>query len=170
VVRLSEAVERYRQEESAVSNSYDWYRRQAQRSGEVSIGGETIPARKQAGAWFVSEDDLARCLVTHRRRIAERKAATIDYGNHVLRGGRGVTVETDWGRYTVRGDFHEAIADYIHPLKGNTEWRCNRCWRPASTEHEREECHTCSDWGGCGRDCTLSRVFCADCGTSLAIA
>src|SRR5258708_771421 len=67
MIRLSGAVEQYRREERAVSNSYDWYRRQAQRSGEVWIGGETIPARKASGAWFVSEDDLARCVAVRRQ-------------------------------------------------------------------------------------------------------
>lgn len=44
-----------------------------------------------------------------------------------------------------------------------------RQWQPASTENNASECHTCSDWNGCGTDCTLSRVFCAPCGTSLEL-
>lgn len=168
-IRLSAAVERYRQEESAPSNSYEWYRKQAQRDGKVRLGGLTIPARKKSGAWVVDEEDVGRSLDAHRQRIAERKSATLDYESHVLRGSTGATTETTWGYYTIRGEFHLVTANYIHPLKGNTSWKCNTCWRPASTEHNREECHTCSDWGGCRRDCTLSRVYCDHCGTSLDI-
>jgi hypothetical protein len=52
-----------------------------------------IPASKVSGAWFVDGDDLERAIRDHRERIAERKAATIDYDNRVLRGDLG-----DWWR------------------------------------------------------------------------
>lgn len=43
-------------------------------------------------------------------------------------------------------------------------WYCNGCRKPADTEHKKEECHRCSDWNGCGHDCTLSNVICKACG------
>lgn len=45
-------------------------------------------------------------------------------------------------------------------------YQCNMCGRPAREEHNRPECHSCSDWSGCGGGCTLSRVFCETCGIS----
>jgi hypothetical protein len=171
-IRLPEALERYRREEDAYTNSYEWYRRDAHRSGSVSVDGVHIPARKIGRAWSVDEDELARAIDAHRQRIAARKEATIDYSNHVLRGRGGDSIETDWGWYEIRGAFH--LASYRSrrppPFGGGDEcWFCNSCWQTAETEHDREECHRYENWGSCGRDCTLSRVFCAKCGTSLGV-
>ena len=78
------------------------------------------------------------------------------------------SVETDWGGYRVRRDFHDAWSDYARVTRRSSgSWYCNTCFAPAWDEHRREECHTCQDWGGCGQDCTLSRIYCAGCGTSL---
>lgn len=54
--------------------------------------------------------------------------------------------------------------------KSDGYWRCNGCKKPAGTEHKGEECHRCSDWGGCGGGCTLSRLFCEKCGTEKQVA
>lgn len=43
--------------------------------------------------------------------------------------------------------------------------KCTRCGGVAEEEHFSDECHRCSDWGGCGRNCTLSGVRCTKCGT-----
>jgi hypothetical protein len=43
-------------------------------------------------------------------------------------------------------------------------WICGCCEIGAKEEHNKEECHKCRDWNGCGRDCTLSRIFCGTCG------
>lgn len=169
MIRLSEAIARYRQEEAAYSNAYEWYRRGAQRRGSVSIGDVEIPVRKEHGAWFVDEEDLGRALANHRRIVAHRKAVTADYSKHVLHGRPGNTVEMDWGYYRVANGFHCVSSKYEHPPTGPGTWYCTPCWRVAETEHEREECHTCSDWGGCGRDCTLSRVHCKVCGGSMQV-
>lgn len=168
-IRLADALDRYRREEDAYTNSYDWYRRDAQRSGSVTVGRVRIPAQKVSGAWCVDEKDVARALVAHRQRIAERKAVTADYERHVLRADSGDWIDTDWGRYQIRGAFHLVLYSHVPPWKGNERWICNSCWRPAGTEHDREECHRCSDWSPCGRDCTLSRVFCDDCHAALEV-
>jgi hypothetical protein len=167
-MKLADAVEVFRGEPGSPSNSYQWYRKDAQYRGSVSLGGMSVLVRKISGAWWVEEPDLERALVALRERMAERHAATVDYKNRVLRGAPGGSVETDWGRYTVRGPFHLNGYSGVPRYKGYDEvWVCSTCWRPTSTEHNREECHSCSDWGGCERDCTLSRVFCSPCGTSL---
>lgn len=170
LIRLSDAVDRYQREEDAPANRYDWYRRAAQRSGSVSIDMVHIPASKISGAWFVDENNFEHAIRAHRDRVAERKAATIDYNNHVMRGNLGDWIDTDWGRYQVRDQFHLAWNRNALPWKSTGEsWRCSSCWQPAETENNRPECHRCSDWSGCGRDCTLSRVFCRTCGTTLDV-
>ena len=42
-------------------------------------------------------------------------------------------------------------------------YECRHCGRRADTRHERPECHTCADWGGCNYDCTLSHLVCEYC-------
>ena len=57
--------------------------------------------------------------------------------------------------------------DAIGRLKKDSDgtWICKACGKPAKTEHNNPECHRCSDWYGCNRDCTLSRVYCTTCAT-----
>jgi hypothetical protein len=107
--RLSDAVRRYKGEPHCVSNSYEWYRRDAARAGTVSIGRLRIPAQKRSGAWFVSDGDLDRAIGSHRKWVAERRAATIDYDNQIIHSKDRGIVETDWGHYEVRGAFHLAF-------------------------------------------------------------
>lgn len=45
-------------------------------------------------------------------------------------------------------------------------WKCTKCDVVADTEHNNEECHQCSDWYGCGGDCTLSKLICPKCGAT----
>jgi len=93
--------------------------------------------------------------------------ADADYDAHKL-NPKGARLSC--GSYRVQGDFHFVSSDYERIRKrSDGGWICNACWKPASTENNRPECHTCSDWNGCGADCTLSRVFCSECGTSLAV-
>jgi len=51
--------------------------------------------------------------------------------------------------------------DHVH-----TSWFCSKCESTCKELHEKPECHRCSDWNGCGGDCTLSRVVCLKCGDS----
>lgn len=165
-ITLAKAVERYRREPGAYSNAYEWYRKQAYRDGRVSLGGTYIGAIKLGNQWTVAASDVEDAITAHRRRIAEQHQATADYKARILRGGDGSSVSTDWGGYRVGGAFHFAWNSYqIATGKSGGSWYCNTCFKPVQTEHEHEECHTCSDWGGCSGDCTLSRIFCSDCGT-----
>jgi len=165
-ITLAQAVERYRSEPGAASNAYDWYRKQAHRDGEVWLSGVYVAAVKVGNQWTVAVSDVDGAITAHRNQMAEQHQATADYKAHILHGGDGAIVSTDWGGYRVSGAFHFAWNDYkVGTWTSNGVWYCNACFKPAQSEHEREECHTCSDWGGCGRDCTLSRIFCSDCGT-----
>jgi hypothetical protein len=167
-VSLADAVERYRRLPGAYGNAYDWYRRSAARYGQVSFGATTVSAWKRGRQWMLDSSDVERALAAHQERIEERKRLTEDYAAHVLHGGDGTRVETDWGGYRVRRDFHFAWSDYARVTQRSSgSWYCNTCFAPAREEHSRDECHTCQDWGGCGRDCTLSRIYCTECGTSL---
>jgi hypothetical protein len=75
---------------------------------------------------------------------------------------------TTWGGYRVRGPFHFVWSDEAH-IRHDSDgtWVCNTCWKPAALAHDKPECHRCSDWNGCGTDCTLSGVSWGACGTSL---
>jgi hypothetical protein len=37
------------------------------------------------------------------------------------------------------------------------------CGELADKERDKDECHSCSDWSGCGGDCQLSGVRCLNC-------
>ena len=52
----------------------------------------------------------------------------------------------------------------MHPGKEWTEYICRKCEKPAETKHDKNECHVCSDWNGCNRDCKLSHLICTNCG------
>lgn len=46
---------------------------------------------------------------------------------------------------------------------------CGMCGKVASRDNSGRKCHSCEDWYGCGRDCTLVAVYCRDCGTRQAV-
>lgn len=160
-------------------NSYDWYRQRAQREGVVNFGNRRqlvpagrpgMPVAKVKGQRMVDQDDVDRELAEHQASRAELEQITADYHNRILHGGPGSTIRTGFGSYTVHSDFHSIWRSDAKPWKDSgVYWFCSRCWQPAALAHDKPECHTCSDWGSCGRDCTLSEVSCQACGTTLAI-
>ncbi len=169
-ISLREAIARWQSEERAPANAYEWYRRDAHRSGTVFIGETSILATKAGGTWMVDEADLNRALAAHRERRAEVRRITADYEAGILHGQDGDTLETEWGGYRRRDPFYFAWSDYeVGRRRSDGTWYCSRCMRPASTEHDNPECHTCSDWGSCRNDCTLSVVFCRSCGTGFSV-
>lgn len=167
LVTLAEAVGLYKRE-TGYSNAYAWYRSQAARDGRVHLG-ESVPATKSGGRWFVRRADLDGGIAAVRRRREAEAQAADDYKEHVLHGSDGARVHTNWGYYDRRGPFHFAHYDSVPPWKTDGTWICSTCWSGATTEHDRPECHTCEDWGGCGRDCTLSAVRCDPCGHRLVV-
>lgn len=167
---LREAIDRYAAEPGAPANAYEWYRRSAHSMGKAYMGQTYVPVRKQGGVWLVASEDVATAIEGHRRQVGQRRQVTEDYDRGVLHGENGATIRTDWGTYRRRGPFHFARSDYDagrHHSDGT--WMCTNCMNAAGTEHNRPECHTCSDWGDCRSDCRLSRVFCLTCGTSFAV-
>lgn len=107
--------------------------------------------------------------------MTERQAGRMEtakitkaYDEHRLLVGPGQTLRTSWGRYHVAAYSHSSRG--LGPRShggGYASWTCSKCWKLAALEHNKEECHTCADWGGCGQDCTLSGIACTDCGTSM---
>lgn len=170
LLTLKEAVRQYKQEERAVSNSYDWYRKRAGKSGKVWMGDINISAVKQNGIWYVNRNDFSRAINSHRESIRCVKQVTEDYENGIIHGKDGDTIKTEWGGYEIHKEFRFAWNDVErYRRRSHGMWYCNICHIPAETEHNNSECHLCSDWGGCGRDCTLSRVYCPKCGASINI-
>jgi hypothetical protein len=169
-ITLADAIEQHRESGAGLS-SYESYRRDARENGELVIGGKKVRAEKIKGKWHVDGEAFTAgvaCAVEEQRRQREAlNTADIDYEAHRLnpQGAR-----LSWGSYRVSGGFHFLSSDYARiRQRSNGGWICNTCWQPASTENNAPECHTCSDWNGCGSDCTLSRVFCVPCGTSLDV-
>lgn len=169
-IRLADALQRHRESGAGLS-SYESYRREARENGALVIGGKKIAAEKIKGKWHVDAEafaaGVAGAVEEQRRQREALKAADADYEAHKLnpQGAR-----LSGGSYSVSGGFHFLSSDYERiRQRSNGGWRCNTCWQPASTENNHPECHTCSDWNGCGTDCKLSRVFCVPCGASLDI-
>ena len=136
-----------------------------------------VECPKIRGRWKVDPEQLDAAMPTLKAEAANKQArdaerrvqtqrVTQDYANHVLHDG---TQATTWGSYHSRGSFHCKFISY--PDNGRWEtmetWICSNCWQHAATEHNKPECHRCSDWSPCGNDCTLSRVYCVACGTEL---
>ena len=161
-IPLKQAVERYQSERGTYGNAYDWYRRSAQRDGYVSIAGVKLNAIKETQGWTVASRDVDEAIRRHREGIARTARVTEDYSRHVLHGNDGESVRITWGGYSLRGPFHFVWSDYERGTRrSDGTWVCNTCFEPASVAHDREECHTCSNWGSCGRDWTASSAKCA---------
>lgn len=170
LLTLQQAVDQYKQEERAVSNSYEWYRRQAQKSGEVGIAGIHVPAVKLNGVWCVHRAHLSEAIDSHRESVRQRKQMTEDYRKGIIHGKDGDAIRTDFGGYEIHGDFRFVWDDVQrYRKKSYGIWYCGKCQAPAETEHNNPECHRCSDWRGCGTDCTLSKVYCRKCSSGLDI-
>jgi hypothetical protein len=177
LIPLKAAYERFRREPGGCNNSYDWYRQRAQQDGTVAFGDRRQLVRtdcpdvsvvKVKGRWMVDEEEVIAEIKEHQAARAELDQITRDYKDMILHGGPGTTLRTDFGSYTVYSDFHSIWRSDARPWKETgVYWFCNRCWKPATLVHDKEECHVCSDWGSCGRDCTLSEVSCHGCGTSM---
>jgi len=169
-MKLMDAVEVYRRGSGASQNAYDWYRQSAKRHGNVLFGRTTVSAFKKHGIWHVDGSEFQEALRLNRERLAETGRITEDHRKGIIHGRDGDRIETEWGGYQIRGPFRFEWSNYeAIRKKSGGRWICNACNSPANTEHKKDECHLCRDWNGCGRDCTLSRVVCQECGFSLDI-
>jgi hypothetical protein len=153
-ITLAAAVERYRNEPGAFSNAYEWYRKQAQRDGQVSLGGTSVATVKVRNQWMVDVVDVELALAAHRDRVARQHQVTADYEAHILHGDDRSTTATDWGGYRIRGAFHSAWNSYeVYRKKSDGSWFCNTCFELVKTEYD-------DDW-------EPKHVSCARCGTSM---
>ncbi len=164
-ITLKDALKRARMAGALPGNSDEWYRKQAARSGKVEIADKPVRAVKRR-AWMLDAQEFEAALAAARTHGQAIQQVDDDYEARKLRpeGAR-----TSWGGYRVHDGFHfvwSTEARIRHDSDGH--WVCNGCWKSASTEHDKPECHRCSDWNGCGTDCTLSRIYCERCGTSMA--
>jgi hypothetical protein len=169
LIPLSKAVSDYAAL-TKLGNAYGWYRTQAT-AGSIEFSGHRVVTMKLGNRWVVDGDEMRDALQSIARDLEERRArpelATQAYEAGHL-GSQG-TIETTWGSYRVRGDFHAVSVEPNRPYRGGAIWYCNSCMRPAQVEHGKPECHTCSDWGSCGRDCTASAVRCDACSRRMEI-
>ena len=155
---LREAVEYYRRQERAISNSCEWYRKSAKSSGEIAIGGVSVAVYRVKGRWHVDEKTFHKAIQEHLVQISHVKKVTEDYSKGIIHGRDGDTVHTVWGGYRIHGVFRLVWSDLeSRRMKSYGTWCCNRCNSRAETEHSKEECHLCKDWNGGGTDCPLSR-------------
>jgi TPR repeat protein len=145
-MKLKDALELYKKEERTPSNSYEWYRKSAQRNGTVSIGDTNVPAYKLRGVWYVDGKRFAEAIKQHREKIKHLKQVTTDYSKGIIHGKDGDVVYTESGGYKIRGEFRFVWSDYEQARKRSSgTWYCNKCNILAETEHNKEECHLCSD-------------------------
>jgi hypothetical protein len=164
---LLEAVRRYKAERGTSVNKYDWYRSFAQQGDAVPLGSTLVKAAKVRGVWLVEAADVALAIKTHRAERAQEKRVTEDHARGVFHGKDGETFPTAWGGYSIRGGFRIESRDGKDG--GSTIYYCTGCNGRATEKRGRPECHRCEDWGGCGRDCTLSEVVCEPCGRCLGV-
>ena len=100
----------------------------------------------------------------------DEKDVTEDYSKGIVYGKNGEVVRTEGGGYKIQRDFRFVWSDYeIAKMRNDGTWYCNKCNIRAGTEHNKEECHSCRDWNGCRRDCTLSKVYCPKCGSFISV-
>lgn len=164
-MRLDEAVGRFRNEEGAPSNVYEWYRRLAREKGYVELGSAKVRAWKSGRAWQVDDQDVAKAIGAHRQQREELKRITQDNKWGLLHGKDGDTILLLHGSYRRRDPFRFVWSDIeVGRRESNGTWYCNRCNRPAQTKYGNPECNLCADWNGCGGVCTLSEVSCERCG------
>ncbi|MFH1064072.1 MAG: hypothetical protein V1729_03260 [Candidatus Woesearchaeota archaeon] len=169
-MKLKDALELYWKEDRVPSNVYGWYRKCAANNGNMPIGIQDVSVYKEGNDWHVDEKELNAAILKHREHVALIKKNTSDYDKGIIHGKDGESIETNWGRYRHKGGFRLVSSDYAQLKNGSTgTWYCNKCNKPASTEHNKEECHLCSDWNSCGGDCTLSKVYCEKCETEIII-
>lgn len=165
------AVHEWLQQSGSSRNSYEWYCRSARSCQFVSFGEVKIRACKIGRNWCIEEPELLEAIRLHHLHLAQIKQNTDDYIQGIVRGKDGDVIRIEGGGYEIHGQFRFAWNDQDRYLrKSDGHWYCNGCNIGAETVHDREECHRCRDWNSCGTDCTLSEIYCKQCGAKLAFA
>jgi len=168
-MKLTEAINLYKYEKGASSNSYDWYRKSAKSHWCISIGKIDVSAYKKRGTWYVDKIKFFKAIAHHRGKIKQIKQNTDDYTQGIIYGSDGDIIETEWGGYRIYKNFRYVWYYYLKlRQKSDGTWYCNACNNIAETKYDKEECHLCRDWNGCGENCTLSEVFCTKCQAKIS--
>ena len=156
MIKLKDAVGNYNPE-SGISHDYEWYRWHAHSFGKIRIGQIEVPTHKENRSWVVDSSELCKAIDMFKEtNAADKKPSEL----------KGSEYHENAPKPEVRNfRLVSNVVDIARKCSNGT-WYCNTCNLPAETEHNNPECHTCSDWHGCGQDCTLSRVFCTKCGKS----
>lgn len=163
-MKLKKAIELYKQEEKATSNAYEWYRRSAKENCKITISNVDIPTYKENNIWFVDVERFNEAIKEHRRILEQIKKNTEDHKKGIIHGKDGDIICTEWGGCKIHENFRFEWQDYlIAHGKSDGVWYCIECNVIAEKENNKEECHVCNDWGSCGDDCTLSKVYCPKC-------
>ena len=168
LLELREAVQLYEQEEEHLNLSYTWYLAEASRFGRIYFARIPVPTHKHNNTWYVEQEKFMEAIEHHRKSLENRREVADSFSRGIVNGQAGQTVEGDEVTYKVLGDFCLVRTEedwWIGNTFGN--WYCNKCQTPAKTEHEKEECQFCKYGKGCGGDCTLSQLYCPNCGNTL---
>lgn len=72
-IKLKTAVDLFKQEEGAPSNSYDWYRRSAKNKGEIYFGEVKVSAFKYKGIWHINYEEFNKAIKEFQKKIQKRK-------------------------------------------------------------------------------------------------
>ncbi len=101
---------------------------------------------------------------------SSRKQASADYAKGIIHGKDVDVVYTEWGdmKSMKISALYGPIMNYPAGKSYGT-WYRNKCNILAEIKHNKEECHLCSDWNGCGKNCTLSKVYCQKCRRSIKV-
>ena len=151
-ITLRDAIDMYRKEKGAPSNSYDWYRNSAMHRRVVRIGQVEIGAEKRGGVWHVQTKSFRNAIKKHCSQCAKIAKMTEDYKRGTIHGKTEETIETEWGQYTIHGKFRFVVSDYsFFRAKIDDGWRCNNCHKQAELQEEGEGnaksqslyCHAC---------------------------
>lgn len=157
-------------------SSYGHLRTRVARSEALHVAGLRLAVWKKGRAWCTDRAAFDEFLVQvehelERRRLAEQAAdAELRLRQDRVRRlyAHRVLLDDSAGLYRIVDEhFHAWRVVSLEPYSDwSLSWVCSHCFAPAQYEHGREECHRCSDWSGCGSDCTLSAATCPPCGTA----
>jgi hypothetical protein len=146
--------------EIGVFNDYVWFVWHARNFGKIRIGKVEIKTHKEKGKWFVDDSEMLKAFESFKVANAEEK----NRSKLMPENPRKIIPEPKIADFRLVSNIYD-----VARKRSDGTWYCNTCNLPAETEHNNPECHTCSDWHSCGKDCTLSKVYCLKCGKSLEI-
>jgi hypothetical protein len=136
-VKLKEAIEIYKKETGAISNSYDWHKKCATVSGCITIGNVKIKAKKIGGHWEISKAQFEKGIEAHKLGLKKIQLNTKDYEKGIFHGKR-IKIITDWGYYINFGDFRLAVNSVdTYRRKNNGVWYCNGCKKDRNRNIQR---------------------------------